>query len=336
MSTGNGLVKLKGAVRALAEAKTLDEIKHVHDIAQAAAEYARAAKLGLEAQNHAAEVKIRAERKAGELLKNLDKSDGGKPTHTAYSSNVGRVSGYRAVLEDTETSYQTANRWQQVAALPEDKFEKYIAETTAASQELTTAGVLRFEREVARKNVIEQAKELPQPSGKYRVFYADPPWSYGNSGVIGPNDNYGHVHRHYPSMTIEELCTMGSVIRDMAEDNAVLFIWVTSPLLAECFDVIRAWGFSYKTSFVWDKIRHNFGHYNSVRHEFLLVCTRGSCTPDNPKLYDSVQEIERSDIHSEKPEEFRAIIDDLYEYGERIELFARREAQGWFSWGNQM
>ena len=56
-------------------------------------------------------------------------------------------------------------------------------------------------------------------------------------------------------------------------------------------------------------MRHNFGHYNSVRHELLLVCTRGSCTPDNPKLYDSVQAIERSDTHSEKPGEFRDMIE---------------------------
>ncbi len=128
---------------------------------------------------------------------------------------------------------------------------------------------------------------------------------------------------------------MGPAVRDMAEDNAVLFMWVTSPLLEECFDVIRAWGFKYKTSFVWDKVRHNFGHYNSVRHELLLVCTRGSCTPDNLKLYDSVQTIERSDIHSEKPSEFRAIIEDLYEYGERLELFARANTDGWEVWGNE-
>jgi N6-adenosine-specific RNA methylase IME4 len=184
--------------------------------------------------------------------------------------------------------------------------------------------------------VVEQMRDAPPlPNGKYRIFYADPPWSYGNSGVIGPTDNYGHVHRHYPSMSIAELCAMGPAVRDMAEDNAVLFMWVTSPLLEECFDVIRAWGFKYKTSFVWDKVRHNFGHYNSVRHELLLVCTRGSCTPDNPRLYDSVQTIERSDTHSEKPGEFRDMIEELYEYGGRIELFARVNTDGWEAWGNE-
>ena len=69
----NALVKLEGAVRMLAEAGTLEEVKHVHDIAQAAAEYARAARLGLEAQNSAAEIKLRAERKAGEMLAGLER-----------------------------------------------------------------------------------------------------------------------------------------------------------------------------------------------------------------------------------------------------------------------
>ena len=334
----NALVKLEGAVRMLAEAGTLEEVKHVHDIAQAAAEYARAARLGLEAQNSAAEIKLRAERKAGEMLAGLERATPQMANLSGLPmSTVGHgLTEYAAVLSDTDTSRQAAARWQKIATLPDDRFEEYIAETKAERAELTTTGILRFERELARAAVAQERQSAPPlPDGKYRIFYADPPWSYGNSGVIGPTDNYGHVHRHYPSMSIAELCAMGPAVRDMAEDNAVLFMWVTSPLLEECFDVIRAWGFKYKTSFVWDKVRHNFGHYNSVRHELLLVCTRGSCTPDNLKLYDSVQTIERSDTHSEKPGEFRDMIEELYEYGGRIELFARVSTDGWEAWGNE-
>ena len=132
-------------------------------------------------------------------------------------------------------------------------------------------------------------------------------------------------------MSIAELCDLP--VADIAEDNAVLFLWTTSPILEECFQVIKAWGFKYKASFVWDKIKHNMGHYNSVRHEFLLICTRGSCTPDVVKLFDSVQSIERTE-HSKKPEKFREIIDTLYTHGNRVELFARQPADGWEVWGN--
>lgn len=139
----NALARLDGAVRALAEARTLDEIKHIHDRAQAAAEYARAAKLGLDAQNYAAEIKLRAERKAGELLAGLER---GTPGVKPIISNGGNNSGgeYRAVLDDTDTSYQQAHRWQKIAAMPEQRFEAFIENTRAAGDELTTAGALRM------------------------------------------------------------------------------------------------------------------------------------------------------------------------------------------------
>ena len=189
----------------------------------------------------------------------------------------------------------------------------------------------------AMRELTRQQKQTPPPlpDNKYRVIYADPPWEYGNSGIIGETDNYGHVERHYPSMSIDELCAMGEKLKDIILADAVLFLWVTSPLLEECFQVIKAWGFKYKTSFVWDKVRHNFGHYNSVRHEMLLIYTRGSCTPDNLQLFDSVQTIERTEMHSQKPAEFRTIIDTLYTHGKRIELFAREDAEGWDKWGNE-
>ena len=168
------------------------------------------------------------------------------------------------------------------------------------------------------------------PDGKYNIIYADPPWKYSDKLIEG----YGAADHHYPQMTIEELCQLP--VQDLAGDNSVLFVWVTSPLLEDVFTIIKAWGFQYKTSFVWDKVKHNFGHYNSVRHELLLVCTRGSCTPDNLKLYDSVQTIERTDKHSQKPEQFRAIIDTLYPDGKRIELFGRNMVPGWEVWGNEL
>lgn len=195
----------------------------------------------------------------------------------------------------------------------------------------------------AKREYNQRTKQPPKPiAGKYHIWYADPPWRYRDSGVIETgdqikttSDNYGRADRHYPQMSIEELCEMGKDIRKSCEKNAVLFLWVTSPLLEESFQVINAWGFKYKSSFVWDKVKHNFGHYNSVRHEFLLICTKGSCTPEVQKLFDSVQSIERTDKHSEKPEEFRVIIDTLYPTGNRIELFARTQADGWEMWGNE-
>ncbi|HXH11181.1 MAG TPA: MT-A70 family methyltransferase [Alphaproteobacteria bacterium] len=171
-------------------------------------------------------------------------------------------------------------------------------------------------RLLKKAEVAERAGQLPE--GKFRVVYADPPWKYSSGSAA--MDGYGPAARHYPPMSIAELCALD--LKNRVADDAVLFLWVTSPMLEESFQVIRAWGFTYKASFVWDKVRHNYGHYNSVRHEFLLVCTRGSCTPDNSQLHDSVVTLERSDEHSAKPEYFRKLIDTLYPHGPRLELFA--------------
>ena len=128
-------------------------------------------------------------------------------------------------------------------------------------------------------------------------------------------------------MPLEDICA--EPVKDWAEDNAVLFLWVTSPILEESFQVINAWGFEYKASFIWDKVKHVMGHYNSVRHEFLLICTRGSCQPDVRKLFDSVVSIERTIEHSQKPNEFYEMIESLYLTGRRLEMYARQKRPGW-------
>jgi N6-adenosine-specific RNA methylase IME4 len=167
---------------------------------------------------------------------------------------------------------------------------------------------------------------------KFRVIYADPAWSYNDKQ---DTPQLGGAAKHYDTMSVSQICNLP--VNEISEKDSVLFLWVTSPLLEDAFTVIKSWGFKYKTSFVWDKIKHNMGHYNSVRHEFLLIATKGSCTPDNKKLYDSVQAIERNNNHSEKPIEFLNIIDDIYNYGNKLEMFCRNiKKEKWYGWGNEI
>jgi N6-adenosine-specific RNA methylase IME4 len=174
----------------------------------------------------------------------------------------------------------------------------------------------------------ERTPELPQD--KYRVIYADPPWFYGDNLT----EDYGASVHHYKPMKTEKICELGEEIRKLIGDDAVLFLWTTVPVLPEALQVVEAWGFEYKAQFVWDKVKHNYGHYNSVRHELLLIATKGICTPEAKELFDSVQTIERTEKHSEKPIEFRAIIDTLYPSGKALELFARTGPSGrWEVWG---
>jgi len=187
--------------------------------------------------------------------------------------------------------------------------------------------VSKYERMARRQDRISETPTMPD--GKYNVIYADPPWQYTH-GL----DIHGAADRHYSTLSIQELCELP--IKELAEDNAVLFLWVTSPKLFDAIEIVKAWGFEYKTSFVWDKVKHVMGHYNSVRHEFLLICTRGSFPKQSDTLHDSVISIERSGEHSEKPEYFRELIEGMYPQSKKIELFARKKTDAWDCWGNEL
>lgn len=184
-------------------------------------------------------------------------------------------------------------------------------------------------REVQRQERKEKLKTTEFPQGKYRVIYADPPWDY-KTGDNSKNTSDPEIH--YELMSIEDICNMP--VKDIVDENAVLFLWTTSYHIFESKKVLDAWNFNYKSMFIWDKVKHNMGCYNSVRHEILLIATKGSCVPDNVELIDSVQTIERT-RHSEKPERFREIIDTLYKHGNKVELFARKKVEGWEGFGNE-
>src|SRR5262252_9697461 len=206
-----------------------------------------------------------------------------------------------------------------------------IVEKSTKAVEKSTRHSLTGGRNALRAAIAAAAAEegvTEEPTNKYRIIYADPPWSYGNTQP----DYHTEQRDHYPVMELDEICALP--VDQWIEDNAVLFLWATSPILEEAFEVVRAWGFEYKASFVWDKIKHNMGHYNSVRHEFLLVCTRGSCEPDKQQLFDSVQSIERSNKHSLKPVEFYDIIETIYTHGRKLEMFPREKREGWDVYGH--
>lgn len=253
----------------------------------------------------------------------------GDRSEVADESDYSYASWQKAAL--VAKAYEIRNRFRSlpfsfhmvIVDLPTDKRQRLLER--AAAEGWSRRDLVRAARRV--KAGARSSVEFPK--GKYRVIYADPPWEYGNE-----QPEY-HIEQadHYPLMTLQEICDLP--VAELAIEDAVLFLWVTSPILSESFEVVTAWGFEYKSAFIWDKVKHNMGHYNSVRHELLLVCVRGSCTPDERKLFDSVQSIERTE-HSRKPEEFRRIIDTLYTSGPRIELFNRGSVpKPWERWGNE-
>lgn len=317
------IVLMTKAALMLAEANTVQKAKELKDLALTAKDWATRKDLGDQAIQHARFYALEAERRMGELLAGSERTKGTDKGGRQY------VDGHRTLpsnppptLSDLGISKNESSRAQMLAAVPRNSFD-----------EIQRGEKTRMEvrRELKKQNIAEQP---PMPDDKFRVIYADPPWKYGDTREGLDKWAGTAAEDHYPTMSIDELCALP--IKGIVADDAALFMWVTSPLLAECWPVIAAWGFKYKASFIWDKVRHNFGHYNSVRHELLLVCTRGSCLPDGESNTDSVISIERNARHSEKPAEFIKLIESMYKVGKKIELFSRGRRDGWTSWGNEV
>jgi len=209
-----------------------------------------------------------------------------------------------------------------------EKIEEFLSKAEKDSPSV------RDLREGVRKHKEQQREyiRLANEPEKYSVIYADPPWKYDAGDQHTFEEQETVKSTHYPDMTFDEICQVP--VSQMAYDDCVLFLWVPAPLNEKAFQIITAWGFEYKAQMIWDKVKHNVGHYVSVRHELLLICHRG-CPPKVPKLVDSVYEEERTE-HSKKPIYFRKLIDELYPAGKRIELFAREKTEGWDAWGNEV
>lgn len=179
---------------------------------------------------------------------------------------------------------------------------------------------------------------------KYNIIYADPAWSYkssmkGDRGVLN----------HYDVLSIEDLKALP--ISNLADDDCILFLWVTMPKLDIVFDVIRAWGFEYKTcAFNWTKMNKKantpfmgMGRWTRANNEICLLSTKGKPKRINAgvrMLIETYDEDDKVDIlhsrireHSKKPDEVRDRIVQLMGDLPRVELFAREKVKGWDSIG---
>lgn len=162
-------------------------------------------------------------------------------------------------------------------------------------------------------------------SKKYQVIYADPPWRYDFS-----KSDSRKIENQYPTMSIQEICDL----KIPCEDNSVLYLWGTAPKLPEALQVMKSWGFTYKSQAMWDKETMGMGYWFRGQHEILLVGVKGKFSP--PKLKKpSVFRYKRSK-HSKKPNEIRDYIAEAFKDNTKVELFARQKADGWDSWGNEV
>jgi len=329
------LVKYEAACRAIAQAKALDEVKDLCDKAEAMRAYAKQAK-NRNMEFDAAEIRMRAERRLGQLIQAQKETVG----LNTGAKGIGTAEGVRCrkgtappTLAEAGIDKKLSSRAQRMAAIADAEFEGMVGQWKERKQrenERITVDLLRAGERHRRDEELRNAA-APWPVGRYGLIYADPAWKYSGPAPGGDNRL---VENHYPCMPLDEICALP--VSDLAAENCVLFLWSTSPMLSNAMDVIRAWGFDYRTSLVWVKDKIGLGYYFRQRHEHLLLARRGNVrTPEPSTRRDSVLEAPRL-AHSAKPHIVYEIIENMYPRLPKLELFARHRREGWDAWGNQI
>ena len=167
----------------------------------------------------------------------------------------------------------------------------------------------------------------------YRLIYADPPWrfkSYSDKGLVKS------PQAHYPCMKLEDIQALP--VADLAARDCALVMWTTQAMVPQALDVVKAWGFEFKSQGAWAKQSKTgrkwafgTGHRFRSAAEFYYLCTRGE-----PRQKAKCRNLVVAPIreHSRKPDALRSDIETMF-HGPYLELFAREQAPGWTAWGNQ-
>ena len=173
---------------------------------------------------------------------------------------------------------------------------------------------------------------------KYKTIYADPPWQFQNrTGKVAPE--HKRLTR-YSTMKLDEIKMLP--VSEVSDEKCHLYLWVPNALLPEGLEVMKAWGFEYKTNIIWEKVRKDgmpdgrgVGFYFRNVTEILLFGIKGSknrtLEPGRTQV-NLIRSIKKE--HSRKPDEFVSLIEHCSS-APFLELFARGNRAGWDMWGNQ-
>ena len=229
------------------------------------------------------------------------------------------------VAKDAGVSPATAARALALKGKAPDLFEQ------VAIGKMPLAKALKQARaEEAKEEAVQAGKSAAAlPTGPFSVLYADPPWRY-DFAQSGSRE----IENQYETMDLDAICALP--VQQVTADDAVLFLWTPSPKLAEALRVIEAWDFTYRTTMVWVKDKIGMGYWARQQHELLLIAIRGKMATPAPENRPSSVITAPRGGHSEKPPEFRAVIDRMFPGVPKLELFARGKApSGWNNWGNE-
>lgn len=267
------LMVLTDVCQALVQAVTPGEIRDLRDKAEAVRRYAKSAAKGLLVQNRAAELRLRAERKGGALLRHMNLWGGDR-----RSRSHDEILKLEAMGIDRNQSH----RWQLLASIPDDVFEAYIRECNQLLREITGNSLVRFARQRVQcsiaKDIDKEPAKATNVAGRLSQLIAlhksfaciciYPPWP-GRRKL--PSETNGHqLDRRFISR-MEKL-----PVNEVAAVNAHLHLWTTSERLDDAIRLFDAWGFAYGSVLVCVKPVREYGPFYRAGEDFLLLGTKGN------------------------------------------------------------
>jgi N6-adenosine-specific RNA methylase IME4 len=313
---------MRRAHNEIESAQTIDEAKDIRDRAEAARQYARAAGYSRDITNMCAEIKIRAERKAGSLLAEMPEiKRGGDRRSNSHAESL--------KLGDLNVTHNQSHRWQQVASIPDEVINAYIEDVKASQEDVTSIGLRQF---AARQRQPEPVGEpVPLPEGKYQCIVIDPPWPVQKIETLRRPDQ--GVRLDYPVMTLDDIAKLP--VGEKSDDNCHIYLWVTHKYLPAGLDLITEWGFSYQCVMTWWKHTGVSPYSWMYDTEHVLFGHRGNLPLQKlgMRLYMDAPNIRGG--HSTKPDVFYERV-VAASPGPRLEMFARRERDGFTAWGNEV
>jgi N6-adenosine-specific RNA methylase IME4 len=189
---------------------------------------------------------------------------------------------------------------------------------------------------------VDDLKDLSAAGRKFSVIYADPPWTFK---VYSGKGKQRSAERHYNTQSLEDIKALP--IGNLAEPDCALLLWCVMPEIPGALEVIKAWGFEFKTvAFTWvktssvgaitakgDGLHWGMGYWTRANAELCLLGTKGAPKRQKKDVHQVV--ISPVEDHSRKPDEVQVRIERLLD-GPYLELFGRRATPGWTVWGNQI
>jgi N6-adenosine-specific RNA methylase IME4 len=328
------LVRYDAACRAIAEAKSVDEVKDIRDKAAAMQAYARMAK-NTDMEADAAEIRLRAERRVGEMI------DEQKKTVGLNTGSRGRRVSEKPTLANSGVDKNLANKARTLGAMSSKQFEDVVDKTRQAVNR-AAKGVINKQTKKERRDSRELGVAESLPDGICGIGVEDFEWDQETWSEAGRSKHASNTYETATDAhTAEEIVARTEErMRCMATDHALLFMFVTIPHLAVGIDVLRLRGYRYVSNIVWGKEDHlGTGYWVREKHEQLLIGVRGNKIPaplPGTQLDSLVMAPKPNSAHSSKPDVFYDWIRQTYPNITKVEFNRRGPARpGWLAHGNE-